>query len=351
MSAIDTTAIVLLVLTLACAGGFLALYRFRRFSICCGMAFCALLCCIFAFALLAISNDPSSPLSIGLVVLVLLLVAVPAMLGGYVVIVFLFVNAAVVRRHESVSLANNLTLLAGCLLLALTLCLALLSPVAQSMPPLAFRLFSAFEKTLGTNVVLGLCFLATALLYPRLKPRRNRDYLVVLGCGLRGGEVPPLLAARVNAALAFAERQLKEAGRAPVIVMSGGQGTDEQRPEAAAMCEYARNCGYSGRILVEDASRSTAENMRFSRELIAADWASGDANRPRVSFVTSNYHLVRAAIFANRVFPGASGIGARTARYFWPNAILREYLAYIYMNKWVYAAIVALIFATDILMP
>ena len=48
-------------------------------------------------------------------------------------------------------------------------------------------------------------------------------------------------------------------------------------------------------------------------------------------YATSNYHLLRAGIYARKAGLKINGIGAKTAFYFLPNAILREYIAYIYV--------------------
>ena len=43
--------------------------------------------------------------------------------------------------------------------------------------------------------------------------------------------------------------------------------------------------------------------------------------------VTSDYHVLRAAILARRLGVPAQASGARTARYYWPSAMLREFVA------------------------
>lgn len=91
----------------------------------------------------------------------------------------------------------------------------------------------------------------------------------MLGGGLKNGKVTPLLAARVDAALKFAWKQSKTGRKPPLLIMSGGQGEDEPLSEAEAMKEYAMEQGYDeSRILLEDQSGNTAENMKFSREIM-----------------------------------------------------------------------------------
>jgi hypothetical protein len=45
--------------------------------------------------------------------------------------------------------------------------------------------------------------------------------------------------------------------------------------------------------------------------------------------VTSDYHVLRAAILARRLGLPAQAAGARTARYYWPSAMLREFIALV----------------------
>ena len=75
------------------------------------------------------------------------------------------------------------------------------------------------------------------------------------------------------------------------------------------------------RILTEDKSTDTAENMRFSKQII--DEAGGGGE---VAFFTTNYHVFRAGLKARRVKMRAVGMGAPTKWYFWPNAAVREFV-------------------------
>ena len=157
----------------------------------------------------------------------------------------------------------------------------------------------------------------------RYRPEEDKDFLIVLGCGLKKDGAPtPLLRGRLDLALSFYRDQLAHTGKKARFVVSGGQGPDEIRPEAEAMREYLVAQGISGGdILVEDRSGDTAENMRFSKALI--DAAQPDA---RVAFFTTNYHVFRAGLKARQAKLRAVGMGAPTRWYFWPNAAVREFV-------------------------
>ncbi len=157
----------------------------------------------------------------------------------------------------------------------------------------------------------------------RHTPERPRDFLIVLGCGLRPDGTPsPLLRGRLDLALAFREKQLAETGKDLVFVASGGQGPDEPIPESAAMKRYLLEHGVpEARIIEEDRSTDTFENMKFSKEKI---WEI--MPNAKVAFSTTNYHVFRSGIFARRVKMRAVGMGADTKWYFWPNAAVREFV-------------------------
>ncbi len=157
----------------------------------------------------------------------------------------------------------------------------------------------------------------------RYEPDPDKDFIIILGCGIRKDGTPsPLLRGRIDRALAFAEKQEAETGKAPVFVTSGGQGPDEVCSESAAMKRYLLEQGIpEERILEEDRSTDTLENMKFSKEKI---WAVNPEGK--VAFSTTNYHVFRGGLKARRVKMRAVGMGAKTKWYFWPNAAVREFV-------------------------
>ena len=157
----------------------------------------------------------------------------------------------------------------------------------------------------------------------RYEPEPDKDFIIILGCGIRGDGTPtPLLRGRIDRALAFAEKQKAQTGRDVTFVTSGGQGPDEVVSESASMKQYLLEHGVpEERIVEEDRSTDTAENMRFSKEKIQAIDPQG-----KVAFSTTNYHVFRSGLYARRVKMRAVGMGAKTRWYFWPNAAVREFV-------------------------
>ena len=113
-----------------------------------------------------------------------------------------------------------------------------------------------------------------------------------------------------------------------MIIPSGGKGPDETISEAAAMKQYLLDKGIpEDKILPEDQSTTTRENLIFSKKII--DSRPGGK---RTALVTSNYHVYRCLVLAKSLKIKWLGIGAHVAPYYWPSAVLREFAA-VYLNK------------------
>ena len=182
--------------------------------------------------------------------------------------------------------------------------------------------------TMGSTVYLYFeCMLIGAMIAMAIaskhEPEPDKAYIIILGCGIRKDGTPtPLLRGRIDRAVAFAKKQEEKTGIAPVFVTSGGQGPNEVISESASMKQYLLEQGIpEERIIEEDQSTSTFENMRNSKVKIEAAGAEG-----KVAFSTTNYHVFRSGLYARRVKMRAVGMGAGTKWYFWPNAAVREFV-------------------------
>ncbi|WMY78586.1 YdcF family protein [Citricoccus sp. I39-566] len=239
---------------------------------------------------------------------------------------FLIRNGLQMARREGRSLGNLLSLLAGIALLALPvvgfLLVATLHPVGLGAAALAFFL----SAQVGLSFLTFLVFTVT---YARRPPRPGADAVVVLGSGLVNGAVSPLLASRLDRG---GQAWLAQRTALPMIP-SGGQGPDEPRAEAAAMAEYLVEHGVpAGQVLPEDRSRTTEENLRFSRAV--ADSALPEGAAPgHLLVATNNYHAPRAALLSRRIGVDADVVGGDTAGYYVPSAYLREFVAVMVMHR------------------
>ncbi|MBR3400637.1 MAG: YdcF family protein [Parasporobacterium sp.] len=180
-----------------------------------------------------------------------------------------------------------------------------------------------FECMLMGSIVAGLM---TAF----YRPDTDADYIIILGCRVGpDGKPYPLLRGRIDKALEFYHRQLKETGKRLFFVPSGGKGSDETVSECECMKQYLLERGVPAeQILEENRAENTYENMLFSKNMIEEQ--NPDA---KVLFSTTNYHVFRSGLMSRRVKMRAIGIGARTKWYFWPNASVREFFGLLQGHK------------------
>ena len=262
-------------------------------------------------------------------------------------------NIALIR-HEGKSTRNMLGAFLGAFLLALSVGNMLLwkhlleehwmESGGRALAQVLLRLVPVLTSGLCCYlecVFTGMCICAVAA--ARRKLAYDKDYMIILGCAIRkDGTLYPLLRGRVDHAEAFARRQHEESGKELIFVPSGGQGSDECVSEAEAMRRYLEERGIpEERVLCEDRSSDTRENMRFSKELIEKQGGK-DA---KIAFSTTNYHVFRAGVYAAEEGLNARGTGSRTKWYFWPNAFVREFFALLHARKWVVLMNVACITA------
>lgn len=198
-------------------------------------------------------------------------------------------------------------------------------------------------------VSLMICLLfsvmISAVLAVRCKPPYDKDYIIILGCCIRSnGDLTPLLRGRVDSALAFEKKQFDATGRHAKFVPSGGQGADEIISESEAMKRYLLAQGVpEERILKEDRSVNTDQNIAFSREVIAQDCE--DIESVKAGFATTNYHILRGYVLSKKHRLDAQGISAKTKWYFFPNAFLREFIGLLVDKKLAIGLIMLLITA------
>ena len=122
-----------------------------------------------------------------------------------------------------------------------------------------------------------------------MKVRADLDYIIVLGAHVNGTRMTLALLERTRRALLYLEEN--PGTRA---VLSGGRGDGERISEAEAMYRYLTEHGIDGRrLLKEERSTNTKENLDFSLELIGS-------TEPSIGIVTNNFHVWRGAAIARK---------------------------------------------------
>lgn len=335
MEAIAASCIVTAVLF----GVFFLIYRTNKTSLMSGFTFGMFLFALVATYTIAVGQHPANPfLLYPLIALAGIALIVP-LFGIYILVGYLLHNARVVFRKEGRSLSNSLTLIAAIGIIALVIVSWFVA--SESIPIWLQAIWAGITSIVAIYTFVVFVFLVTTALCSIARPKRDKDYIVVLGSGLIEGRVTPLLAGRIRRAIQFARKQCDKTEKLPVLVMSGGQGPDEPLAEARAMAQFAIDAGYDpAHVLVEDKSTNTAENMAFSKSLMDARSPGGY----KAIFSTSSYHVMRAGIYARKAGLKIDGIGAPTALYYLPNALLREFIALVVMRKKRFIVVVVIVF-------
>lgn len=178
------------------------------------------------------------------------------------------------------------------------------------------------KGTLLCVILGGACFLLVeGLILSRYfetgKP--GLDYIVVLGAQLRESGPSTVLRYRLDKAY---EYYLENPD--VVVVVSGGQGANEPKPEAEGMAEYLMLKGIPKEsILIENKSTSTVENLEYSSNLINEESSS-------VGIISNDFHIFRATKIAEKIgYKDVCGIAAKSYPFLQPQNMLREFFGVV----------------------
>lgn len=151
---------------------------------------------------------------------------------------------------------------------------------------------------------------------------RQVDYLIVLGARLYGETPSPSLLERLKMAKEYLDEY-----QSVKVVVSGGQGADEDVSEGYAMSRYLIENGIDrDRIIIEDKSTSTFENLKFSLEKIRK---TDDKKNIEVLITSNKYHIFRSKLLAKRLGMVPYGLAAEIPPTTILSSYIREYFAVI----------------------
>lgn len=187
--------------------------------------------------------------------------------------------------------------------------------------PLPFS--KAFLLTARIMIALCLAFFVAVegviLKAALVTPQPNLDYIIVLGAKVNGTSPSGALRNRIDVAGEYLKNNPDT-----LAIASGGQGPDEGISEAECIRRGLIQRGIDeSRIIMEDKSTSTLENLTFSLSLIEKDFSS-------IGLVTNNFHVYRsmkiAETFENHIF---SAVPVATSPISFPHYMLREFCAVV----------------------
>ncbi len=157
------------------------------------------------------------------------------------------------------------------------------------------RVLIKIPKWLKVSVVSGLCLaIALACFLVTYGNTDNasfdEDAVVVLGAGVHGKTPSLSLAKRLDSAVEYHKKNPDA-----LIVVSGGQGPQEDITEAEAMEQYLLDRDVNPeKIIKEDKAVSTFTNFQYSKEIL--DEKLGEDYS--ITLITSEYHVFRGFLCA-----------------------------------------------------
>ena len=251
-----------------------------------------------------------------------------------ITILLVMISNFVLLKREGKRWRNMLGIILGLFLIFVTVIITFSK---------VFIRFNSFMDTVIINYIID-CFtvmivyfecilvgtIVSGIISARHIPKFDKDAIIILGCKIKeDGTLTNLLKSRVDRAIEFSKMQMENTGKDIFFVPSGGKGSDEIISEAEAMKGYLIDMGIDKKkILLEDKSTSTYQNMKYSNKII-----NDKINNPKIAFSTTNYHVFRSGIIAAKQNINIEGIGARTKSYYWINAFIREFIATIVSEK------------------
>lgn len=180
-----------------------------------------------------------------------------------------------------------------------------------------------------TAIIVTVLILTGMIVCSALKKPAPDANVVVLGCEVKGESPSRMLTARLDAAIDYLEKH-------PDLycVLSGGRGENEKISEAECMFRYMTERGIaSERLIMEDQSVSTRENLRFSlQKLREAGLAgdSGDKDPLDIAIVTNEFHACRAGLIAKDLGMKAGFVPAASLWWLLPTFYVRELYGLLY---------------------
>ena len=124
--------------------------------------------------------------------------------------------------------------------------------------------------------------------YGKVDEKAPADVAIVLGAAISDGEVSPVYRERINHAIT-----LYEEGTVDFIILTGGFGEGSYKSDSQVAKEYALSQDVpEERILIEEKSTITEENLGFSKEIM-------EENDLETAIIVSDpLHMKRAMLMA-----------------------------------------------------
>ena len=182
--------------------------------------------------------------------------------------------------------------------------------------PVWLNIGLAAVALIAIAAIVGLLIIIVS--YSEDRAEKGLDYLIVLGTQVNPDGPSKVLRYRLDRAKKYLDEN-----PGTICIVAGGKGKNEIMSEAAAMKKYLTEAGIDpGRIITEDRSTTTDENLQFSKAFLPENASIG--------LVTNEFHMYRAIWLCKKNgLKNVCPIPADSDPFYKPNNYLREVLAYI----------------------
>lgn len=205
----------------------------------------------------------------------------------------------------------------------------------QSVSWLSALVVATIDALSTFNLILFCIFSC----YTRLRkcPTTVQDFLV-LGAAVKHGQVPPVLATRLDKAI-----NCWKTHQSAKIIVSGGIVQKAKESEAEVMAAYLIAHGIPARkIIRENKALNTWQNLAFASQLIKP--------QETVVVVTSDFHVLRARAYARKLGLNWSFISSKTPWRYCPLTFIRDYLGIIRDHWWVFCGSTLLLLLVEFIL-
>ena len=183
-----------------------------------------------------------------------------------------------------------------------------------------FKVLSkGFDICVGVVLLLVLTFSVSVISGMREKGKPNCDYLIVLGAAVYGTQPSEVLQRRIDAAYEYLQNN-----PGTKVVGTGGRRSEGELSEGECIAMELQKMGISlDRVLFEDRSSTTVENMKFALEKIPDDPGS-------IAVVSSGFHIFRSKYILSRYTDAeVYGVAASGISLLTPHYVVREFVVFV----------------------
>ncbi|MCC4329800.1 YdcF family protein [Limosilactobacillus reuteri] len=226
------------------------------------------------------------------------------------------------------------------MLLNLVVVLPIFAFLLKNLPIQSVSWLSALAVTtidvLSTLNLILFCVFSSCTRLQKC-PTTVQDFLV-LGAAVKHGQVPPVLATRLDKAISCWENH-----QSAKIIVSGGIVQKAKVSEAEVMAAYLIAHGIPARkIIRETQALNTWQNLTFASQLIKP--------QEMVVVVTSDFHVLRARAYARKLGLNWSFVSSKTPWRYCPLTFIRDYLGIIRDHWWVFCVSTLLLLLVEFIL-